>query len=204
MVNSAHWTKIFLTTHLGTGSIFVFTEKILWIISLILKISSLLPPGSFGGPDADLKLDIMKLNSHIILIKCIISVFSDTLKIYDKKSYLLAYMHINIFQKFIRFGSRTLPFGSLKSVLSFEMTFRPSARDHQILLNHQRQNFHLKKLLDQISWKHLENIQEQLRTLKTLLNIRTHLMRASWEHLKTSENIKNIHRTSQINWEPIW
>ena len=86
MVNSAHWTKIFLTTHLGTGSIFVFTEKILWIISLILKISSLLPPGSFGGPDADLKLDIMKLNSHIILIKCIISVFSDTLKIYDKKS----------------------------------------------------------------------------------------------------------------------
>ena len=55
--------------------------------SLILKISSLLPPGSFGGPDADLKLDIMKLNSHIILIKCIISVFSDTLKIYDKKSF---------------------------------------------------------------------------------------------------------------------
>ena len=75
-----------LTTHLGTGLIFVFTEKILWIISLILKISSLLPPGSFGGPDANLKLDIMKLNSHIILIKCIISVFSDTLKIYDKKS----------------------------------------------------------------------------------------------------------------------
>ena len=75
-----------LTTHLGTGLIFAFTEKILWIISLILKISSLLPPGSFGGPDANLKLDIMKLNSHIILIKCIISVFSDTLKIYDKKS----------------------------------------------------------------------------------------------------------------------
>ena len=89
MVNSAHWTKIFLTTHLGTGSIFVFTEKILWIISLILKISFLLPPGSFGGPDADLKLDIMKLNSHIILIKCIISVFSDTLKIYDKKSIII-------------------------------------------------------------------------------------------------------------------
>ena len=33
-----------------------------------------------------MKLDIMKLNSHIIIIKCIIFVFSDTLKIYDKKS----------------------------------------------------------------------------------------------------------------------
>ena len=88
VVNSAHRTKILSTTHLGTGSIFVFTEKILWIISLILKISSLLPPGSFGGPDADLKLDIMKLNSHIIFTKCIIFVFSDTSKIYDKKSAL--------------------------------------------------------------------------------------------------------------------
>ena len=87
VVNSAHWTKILLTTHLGTGSIFwFFTEKILWIISLILKISSLLPPGSFGGPDANLKLDIMKLDSHITIIKCIIFVFSDTLKIYVKKS----------------------------------------------------------------------------------------------------------------------
>ena len=47
----------------------------------------LLPPRSFGGPDANLKMDIMKLNSHIILIKCIIFVFSDTLKIYDKKSW---------------------------------------------------------------------------------------------------------------------
>ena len=75
MVNSAHWTKTFLTTHLGTGSIFVFTEKILWIISLILKISSLLPPGSCGGPDTDLKLDIMKLNSHIIQLNVYLCIF---------------------------------------------------------------------------------------------------------------------------------
>ena len=53
---------------------------------LDFEISSLLPPGSCGGPDTDLKLDIMKLNSHIIFTKCIIFVFSDTLKIYDKKS----------------------------------------------------------------------------------------------------------------------
>ena len=75
VVNRAHWTKILLTTHLGTSSIFAFTEKILWIISLILKISSLLPPGSFGGPDTDLKLDIMKLNSYIIQLTVYLCIF---------------------------------------------------------------------------------------------------------------------------------
>ena len=73
--------------------------------SLILKISSLLPPGSCGGPDTDLKLDIMKLNSHITFTKYIIFVFSDTSKIYDKKStgfscqkfYTLKCVHLNYF-----------------------------------------------------------------------------------------------------------
>ena len=43
--------------------------------SLILKISSLLPPGSCGGPDTDLKLDIMKLNSYIIQLTVYLCIF---------------------------------------------------------------------------------------------------------------------------------
>ena len=88
-----------LTTHLETGLIVIFTEKILWIISLILKIFLLLPPGSCGGPDANLKLDITKLDSHITIIKCIIFVFSDTLKIYDKKSKLSDWQPFEIFSE---------------------------------------------------------------------------------------------------------
>ena len=86
MEDRAHWTKIPLATHQEQALYLIFYGEHSMNHSLILKISSLLPPGSCGGPDTDLKLDIMKLNSHIILIKCIISVFSDTLKIYDKKS----------------------------------------------------------------------------------------------------------------------
>ena len=53
-----------------------------------------------------------------------------------------------------------------------------SLSDHQILLDHQRQYFHLKILLDQTSWEHPENIME-----KSWWNT----MRASREHLE------NIH-----------
>ena len=60
--------------------------------SLILKISSLLPPGSCGGPDTDLKLDIMKLNSYIIQLTVYLCIF-DTSKIYDIKSEMEARKH---------------------------------------------------------------------------------------------------------------
>ena len=53
---------------------------------LILKIFFFTSSRTCGGPGTNLKLDIVKLDSHITIIKCIITVFSDTLKIYVKKS----------------------------------------------------------------------------------------------------------------------
>ena len=50
------------------------------------------------------------------------------------------------------------------------------------------------------SIEHLENIQDQLWTPKTLLKIWTHLIRSSWKHLRTSKTSIEHLRSSKIIW----
>ena len=102
MENRAHWTKILFATHSGTGFIFLFfTENILWIIPWFWKYFLYILQDTCGGPDTDLKLDIMKLNSYIIQLTVYLCIF-DTSKIYDIKSSQIDQQYDWILEYFVK------------------------------------------------------------------------------------------------------